>query len=45
MGLAAGEYLHVCIDKSGSMHRGYVRKKGSGAKEVAEALSRRKINS
>ena len=27
MGLSSDEYVHVCIDKSGNMHRGYVKKK------------------
>ena len=26
-GIAAGEYVHYCIDKSGTTHRGEVRKK------------------
>ena len=26
-GLKKGEYVHVCFDKSGNMHRGYTKKR------------------
>ena len=29
MELKKGEYMHVCFDKNGTMHRGYKKMKGS----------------
>lgn len=35
-GLKAGEYLHVCFDKKGQMHRGYPKKEEKGRKSMTE---------
>ena len=32
-GLKAGQYIHVCFDKKGNMHRGYEKTKGQENKE------------